>query len=163
MTAVSQNGWTVLQASSTKWWNLIDSPVRYQLRRGSAGFVLVHFIDWFDRNVERLQPTQGDDFGWSYRQIEGSDEWSNHASGTAGDLNASLHPQGRRGTFSNQENKKVHDRLSEMYEDMIRWGADYHTLVDEMHFEINEGSVAILKLSKKLEATPRGLRLLSIN
>jgi hypothetical protein len=163
MSDVSQNGWSVIGASSTKWWNLIDSSVRFQLRRGSAGFVLVHLVDWFDRNIESLQPTTGDDFGWALRRIAGSDLWSNHSSGTAVDLNASLHPQGKDHTFGPVEYDKIHRRLESMYEGKLRWGADYTTTVDEMHFEIQDDADAILKLSRKIEQTPRGQRLLSIN
>jgi hypothetical protein len=163
MTEVSQNGWSVIGANSTKWWKLIDSPVKMQLRRGSAGYVLTHFVDWFDRNIEKLQETQGDDFGWALRHIAGSDQWSNHSSGTAVDLNASLHPQGKRGTFEEHQYDVINRRLEQMYEAKIKWGANFTTTPDEMHFEICVDEKSIIALADKLEKTPRGFRLTAAN
>lgn len=123
----------------------------------------MHCFDWIDRKIERLEVPAGDDFGWALRRISGTDIWSNHASGTAGDLNASKHPQGDRGTWKPDAYDKINERIDNLYDGLIRWGANFSTIVDEMHLEINGTPSQILVLSKKLEQSPRGITLLSVN
>lgn len=71
--------------------------------------------------------------GYNCRDIAGTNTWSNHAWGLAIDLNASQHPQGQRGTFTNSQVSRIRAILSE--HPHIRWGGDYDSTVDEMHFE----------------------------
>lgn len=142
--AVSQNGWQVLSGSFAgaqprlRDWAVPGADRKLPLRDGSAGFLLVHMAVWFDRNIEKIDPGF-DDWGWSPRRISGSEFWSNHASGTAIDLNANRHPQGSKpsATFSTLEITNIHRRL-ELYKDCVRWGGDYRTTSDSMHFEINK-------------------------
>ncbi len=105
------------------------------LRDGPAGDVLAEFIRRFDAQVENVD--QGaDDWGYAHRFIGKSRTWSNHASGTAADLNATRHPQGRRGTFSTAQVAAIRKIIAELGS-VIRWGGDYSgSSVDEMHFEI---------------------------
>ncbi len=158
----SQNGWSVVTSSGTKWWVLPGSDVRLQLRRGSAGLVLAHLALWFDRNVERLDVGY-DDWGWSPRQIAGSTDWSNHASATAVDLNSERHAYGRSGTFSPDMATRIRTRLDARYEGLLRWGGDYSGTKDEMHYEIVGTPTAVLDLSRLLEVTPVGESLLAVN
>lgn len=133
---ISQNGWKVIEdGRGTKYWNAGDA--RLQLRPGAAGWLLCHLATWFDQRLERLGDNR-DDFGWSLRKIAGSLEWSNHASATAVDLNASAHRYGKRGTFTDHEAEEIHNQLAVRYRSLIRWGGDYHTTVDEMHWEITD-------------------------
>lgn len=71
--------------------------------------------------------------GYNCRNIAGTNTWSNHAWGLAIDINPSKHPQGQRGTFSNSQVRAIRAILSE--HPHIRWGGDYDSTVDEMHFE----------------------------
>lgn len=162
MTEVSQNGWTVLEASSTKWWNVPGTDRRLQLRRGGAGFALVHFATWFNREIEPLSPTF-DDWGWSPRRIAGSDEWSNHASGTAADCNADAHPQGQVGTFTTTQAARIQHRLETRFQNLIRWGGTYRSVKDEMHFEIVGTPTQIAELYAVLLDTPIGQQITAIN
>lgn len=59
---------------------------------------------------------------------------SNHASGTAIDLNATIHPLGSTGTFSDEQIARLRDLLDELAP-VLAWGGDFER-PDEMHFEI---------------------------
>ena len=141
--AESQNGWSVLDGDfggrqpTLRDWRVPGVDRRLPLRDGAAGFLLVHFAVWFDRNIERIDVGY-DDWGWSPRRISGSDAWSNHASGTAMDLNADQHRQGLQAsaTFSALEINNINRRL-ELYSECVRWGGMYRTTPDAMHYEID--------------------------
>jgi hypothetical protein len=85
--------------------------------------------------VEPIDSGQLDDWGYALRRISGSNSWSNHASGTALDLNALKHPQGRRGTFTPRQERLIRRWLFD-HDSCVRWGGDYRTRADEMHFEV---------------------------
>lgn len=87
--------------------------------------------------VEKLEGKTLDDWGYAYRAIRGQEDagnLSNHASGTAVDLNASKHPLGKRATFTDEQEITIR-ALTAKYG--LRWGGDYKNRADEMHFEIN--------------------------
>ena len=87
---------------------------------------------------------------WILQRIRGStDRLSNHASGTAIDLNATRHPLGKVGTFPVEKVPMIR-ALAKKYG--LKWGGDYKGRVDEMHFEIelSEAKVAALIGSLKL-------------
>jgi hypothetical protein len=155
-TPKSQNGWTVIKsASSTKLatYKVPGTKHGLVLRKGDAGVLLVDFANWYNKHVEKLSLYQaGDDYGWSYRKIRGSSTtYSNHASGTAIDLNATRHPLGTTAahSFSTKQIAAIHTRLKR-YSGVIRWGGDYSGRKDPMHFEINKGVTATHKVYKKL-------------
>lgn len=163
--SVSQNGWFVLRSESSRYLHLWSIPaktgtVQLLLRHGPAGFLLSHHCLWL---AESIEPVVGraDDFGWAYRRISGSLQWSNHASGTAMDLNASHHPSGMH-TFSRIAIDLIHQRLP-LYEDVIRWGGDYRTSTDEMHWEIDKDVDTTRDVAQRLMSTSRGQRLLQAN
>jgi hypothetical protein len=154
--ATSQNGWSVLDGSfdgpfpRLRDWNVPDCNRKLPLRDGSAGFLLTHMAVWFNRNIEAIDRSV-DDWGWSPRRISGSDLWSNHASGTAMDLNSDSHPQGHpaSGSFSALEITGIHRRLL-LYQGCLRWGGDFRTTVDSMHYEINQGPAEVTARAKYL-------------
>jgi hypothetical protein len=83
---------------------------------------------------------------------------SNHASGTAMDLNATKHPLGVRHTFTLDQEREIRARLAGRYDGCIRWGGDYENRADEMHFEIDVGPARILALADALDDSPGGRR-----
>ena len=96
--------------------------------------LLVNFAAEFDAKVEKIDKGTPDDWGYAFRTIRGSDvHVSNHASGTAIDLNATKHPLGKRGTFTKAQEKTIRE-LCKKYG--LRWGGDYQVRADEMHFEV---------------------------
>lgn len=158
---ISENGWSVItDAKGTKWWKI--SHTQLQLRPGPAGFLLCHFATWFDAKIEQLS-TDGDDFGWSLRRIGGTDIWSNHASATAEDLNASEHPQGQIGTFSDGQVTRMRNKVESTYESKIKWGGDFHEVPDEMHWEIQGTFDEVKILVAKLRDTPIGKQVIEAN
>ena len=163
----SQNGFPALEPGSIalhRW--IIPGTERYfQLRGGSAGFILCHFILWFHEHIEKLNQKGApwDDWGHAYRLVRGSSSTvSNHASGTAVDLNATDHPLGVSNTFPRLARARIHVRLL-VYRGLIRWGGDYTGRKDEMHFEINDNLDKCEKLAKLLMKTPRGKKILAAN
>lgn len=165
--AISQNGFPALLVGNPnlhKW--VIPGTERYfVLRNGSAGFLLSHYVLWFHEKIEPLNKTgePWDEWAYAYRPVRGTSiGLSNHASGTAVDLNATKHPLGRFGTFGYVHRARIQSRLL-MYGGCIRWGGDYIGRKDEMHFEINKSLKDCEKVARRLMNTPRGRRILKAN
>jgi hypothetical protein len=129
----SQNGYSVIERDDCKFYDVgaLDLP----LRADDCGFLLSRFVRRFARLVEPIGKTET--FGHAKRQISNSNDWSNHASGTAVDINSSQHPYGAMDTFSNVEHNSLRGLLAD-FDDVVKWGGDYRYTKDEMHFEINK-------------------------
>lgn len=154
--ATSQNGWPANDRNLTKSWKIPGTTRAIRLESGDAGYVLVHFAAWFDANIEIIDTGELDDWGYAERPIRGSTTTlSNHASGTAEDLNATRHPLAVVNTFSKAQAAKIRAKLKE-YDGVIRWGGDYNGRKDEMHFEINASKARVTAVAKKLrgQVTP---------
>jgi hypothetical protein len=155
----SQNGWRVLQSGEVRKWVIPDTGRHLLLAPGAPGFLLSHLALWFHEAVEPLAVDAWDDWGYAYRPIRGQSQgFSNHASGTAMDLNAQKHPLGSRNTFTERQAFLIRARLRVLYDDTIRWGGDYQNRADEMHFELVAGEPTILALAHRLRNSPRGRR-----
>lgn len=155
-TPKSQNGWTVITTSTSAklaTYKVPGTKSGLLLRKGDAGVLLVDLANWYNKHVEKLSLYKaGDDYGWSYRKIRGSSTtYSNHASGTAIDLNATRHPLGTTAahSFTKKQIAAIHARLKR-YSGVIRWGGDYTGRKDPMHFEINKSVAATHKVYRKL-------------
>lgn len=167
----SQNGYPVLDSGTSgplprlRLWVIPGTGRHLLLRDGAVGFLLVHLALVLHDTVERLniwgQPW--DEWGWASRPIRGSEVISNHASGTAMDLNATRHPLGKRGTFTRRQVKRIHYLLSARYLGAIRWGGDYVNRADEMHWEVVKGLRACERRAKVLALTRRGRAILQAN
>lgn len=143
--ATSQNGWPV-HTSQTNLTPL--SWVTGRVRGGDVHAIFDHLCQWFHREIEPI--TKGHSWGWAYRPIRGrTTGLSNHASGTAIDLNAPKHPLGARGTFTPEQTRKIRAKLRE-YGGAIRWGGDYSGRKDEMHFEINTSAANLRRVVANL-------------
>lgn len=166
--AVSQNGYRVIAPDDinrlTRLWIIPGNSrdITLRLKAGPVGLTLAHFALFFDREIENIEEL-ADDHAWSYRQISGSDEWSNHASATALDLNATKHPQGRWHTFTSTQQLKMLEAIEGRYQNCIRAGFTYRTTPDDMHFEINAGPTTIDELAVGLYYSPRGEKLRKAN
>lgn len=150
---VSQNGYSANDRSLIASYTVPGSSRKLALRRGDCAVVLLDFAAWFHKNVEPLDAGQLDDWGYAERTIRGSTTTlSNHASGTAMDLNATRHPLGRVGTFTAAQASAIRRKLRE-YGGVIRWGGDYRQRKDEMHFEINAGAAAVKAQVDRIRGT----------
>lgn len=167
---VSQNQWPGLSADSSRLhtWTVPErerQKTQLRLRNGSAGFLLVHLATWFDDRLEDLTGNYSgglDDWAYAYRPVRGYATLSNHASGTAMDLNATDHPLGVNATFSRDEEALIQRRLR-LYKGCIRWGGDYRGRKDEMHFEIAADLGKCERVARDLLRSPRGRRVIDAN
>lgn len=140
--AYSQNGFTAFADYGDP--GLISNPtvpgadvkILGGVRSGPASVVLLHVAKRFHETVEPLAQEQGV-WGFGPRNIRGSSTTlSNHASGTAIDLNSVRHPISSQGTFSSPQVVAIIAILAEC-RGVVRWGGNYSGRKDEMHFEIN--------------------------
>lgn len=146
----SQNGYIANSPVLIQTWTIPGTDRKVRLKRGAAGEVLTHFAAWFHTNIEPIDRGQLDDWGYAERNVRGSDTVvSNHASGTALDLNATKHPLGKRGTFTRDQAAAIRAQLKN-YDGCIRWGGDYQNRPDEMHFEINKPLAEVSVVARQL-------------
>lgn len=134
--AVSQNGWG---ANNRQVIASIEIPGgKLAVRMGGVGVIFQHLATRFHNEVEPL--VWPGNWGYAERPIRGGTALSNHASGTAIDLNAPAHPLGTEPTrnFTTAKIAKIREIVN-YYEGVIRWGGDYVGRKDGMHFEINDG------------------------
>lgn len=151
--AKSQNGWEANNRSLVKQWTIPGTVRKITLEKGDAGYLLTHFAAWFDKNIEDIEAGQLDDWGYAERAIIDSTTLSNHASGTAIDINALKHPLSAVNTFNPEQRAAIRNKLKE-YEGCIRWGGDYTGRKDDMHFEINASPAKVTAVANKLR-TPK--------
>jgi len=164
--STSQNAWPALSASSRQLhtWTIPGAGRLLRLRNGSAGFLLIHLALWFDQRIEDVEGGILDDWGYAYRPVRGySTTLSNHASGTAMDLNATQHVLGREDTFTPKEERRIVRRVDGFFDGTIRWGGQYRGRKDEMHFEIDAPLPACEQVARRLLDSPRGKRILAAN
>lgn len=150
----SQNGYTANDRSLIETITIPGTDRKVALRRGAPGQLLAHWAGWFDKHIESVDGGILDDWGYAERPIRGSTTTlSNHASGTALDINAPRHPLGKRNTFAPGQMAAIRKELKR-YGGAIRWGGDYKNRADEMHFEINASVARCAEVLDKVREKP---------
>jgi hypothetical protein len=100
----------------------------------SVGPLLAAFAAEFHELIEPIDEGTFDDWGYAFRMVRGStDRLSCHSSGTAIDLNATKHPLGKAGTFPAEKIPMLR-ALAKKYG--LKWGGDFKSRPDDMHFEV---------------------------
>jgi hypothetical protein len=100
----------------------------------SVGPLLAAFAAEFHTLIEPIDEGTFDDWGYAFRMVRGStDRLSCHSSGTAIDLNATKHPLGKAGTFPTEKIPMLR-ALAKKYG--LKWGGDFKSRPDDMHFEV---------------------------
>jgi hypothetical protein len=100
----------------------------------SVGPLLAAFAAEFHTLIEPIDEGTYDDWGYAFRMVRGStDRLSCHSSGTAIDLNATKHPLGKAGTFPAEKIPMLR-ALAKKYG--LKWGGDFKSRPDGMHFEV---------------------------
>ena len=100
----------------------------------SVGPLLAAFAAEFHELIEPIDEGTLDDWGYAFRMVRGSsDRLSCHSSGTAIDLNATKHPLGKAGTFPAEKIPMLR-ALAKKYG--LKWGGDFKSRPDDMHFEV---------------------------
>jgi peptidoglycan hydrolase-like protein with peptidoglycan-binding domain len=152
--ATSQNGYSANDRSVIRTYVVPRTKREIALRKGSAGIVLCDWLAWFHETIEPLDTGILDDWGYAERTIRGSlVTVSNHASGTAADVNATQHPLRvpTLRTFTPDEVALIHARLA-LYEGVLRWGGDYTGRVDSMHVEIVKPARDVVRVARRILA-----------
>ena len=133
----SQNGWKASKNQvliGIKQFTVPGTDRKFRLQK-HAGKILVQVAKEFHERVEPIDEGTFDDWGYAYREVRfGNGDLSNHASGTAIDLNATKHPLGKMNTFTKPQQKIIREICSKYG---VRWGGDFKR-PDDMHFEIIE-------------------------
>lgn len=150
MTEKSQNGWVASkdpEAIHIKPFLIKKAGIKIRCQ-ATAGKILAAFAAEFHELVEPIDMGEIDDWGYAYRPVRGQTEnLSNHASGTAIDLNASKHPLGKENTYTPAQRKTL-DMLCKKYH--LRGGYTYKSRKDDMHFEIVETPAQVKALIEEL-------------
>lgn len=141
MTVYSQNGWPANDPTLVSKQRVNGTDCYLTVRKDAPGLLLLEVAEAYNREVEPLSLTRGapDDWSYSERPIRGGWELSNHASGTAVDFNATLHPLGYdpRASFSTKQIFAI-DTILVVCKGVVRWGGNYTGRKDGMHWEIND-------------------------
>lgn len=139
----SQNGWKANDPTVVSRRQVPGTNVALTVHNGPSGDLLLEVAAQFDRYVQDIDTARGatpDDWGYAERPIRGDTVLSNHASGTAIDLNALKWPLGSNPlvNLSPPQIMRLRQILSAA-RGVVRWGGDYIGRLDPMHFEINDG------------------------
>lgn len=143
---VSYNGWSASPYSSSIGIRKYAVPgTRESIwLRSSAAPVLLYVLDQWNRTIEPVQGNILDEWGWAYRQTRGGGSISNHASGTAVDINATHYPRGRA-NMSYAKILKVRALIRKINKaagkTLLKWGGEWSgAYKDQMHVELAEGT-----------------------
>lgn len=155
----SDNGWPGIEKrEDTKVINVPGTDLHLRVAPATA-WIFSRFTGKFHAEIESLTGGQLDDWGYAWRNVRGSStRLSCHASGTAVDLNALMHPRGVKGTYGKQKLGRLLALLQEFADPLtgrpvIRWGGffTFPSIVDEMHFQIYGDEAALKRVQEKLE------------
>lgn len=142
--AKSLNGWTVLLPTSRllATGTVPGTNRRLTLRKACLPLFLALAYD-YDAWVREIDIGTVDEGGYAYRQSNGSLGWSNHASGSAVDINWSKEGAQRitnKVFWSDPQHQKAMETIKKCYQ--VGWGGDWHgSFWDPMHFEISPGTL----------------------
>lgn len=160
--AHSGNGYEVISRSKCRTIEPV-AGCKFYLRGGPVSQLFDWLIYRFHNEVEPISGPVLDDWSYANRNVRGARTISNHASGTAVDLNATQHPLGASGTFNPHQVRAIRRILNDA-KGCLRWGGDYNGRKDEMHFEINADETRLYQVLSSLPLAARllGDRILSI-
>jgi len=126
----------------------VDGTARRLRCAESVGPLLAAFAAEFHKLIEPIDEGTFDDWAYAYRMVRGDPtRLSCHSSGTAIDLNATKHPLGKYDTFAAEKVPMIR-ALAKKYG--LKWGGDFKTRPDDMHFEISIGPAKAAELITKL-------------
>ena len=152
----SQNGWSASPSLKLRKLTVNDVSFAPGIRDDDdVAFVLTYFAEQYAARVEPLRNPGC--WGFSYRADKNqASDLSNHASGTAIDLNAPAHPNGvaTSKTFTAAQVSAVHKILAECH-GALRWGGDYTHTVDAMHVEVNVSPARLKEIVALMKSDAR--------
>jgi hypothetical protein len=160
----SENGWPVIESQSDRKLTVIRIPetgrpgIPLRLQKDIAPLLAyvasrVH-LEVADLRENNKAGKFQDEGGYNFRKIGNSSRYSNHASGTAMDLNWQKWPMFKRRMTKKQ--RAAAEAIASDVAEVIRWGGNYSPArVDEMHWEIKPG-VSLAEVKKFIKA--RGIQ-----
>lgn len=149
MTRFSQNGYPACITALLGRYTIPHSNGHVVIRKGATATCLLYVATRWHDEIEHFNYVGG----YACRDIAGTSIMSNHASGTAIDINPDLHPQGHNpnASFSAKMHKILNTRINGLrVGDVIRWGGDFNTRVDGMHIEINAPLAMVTALANAI-------------
>lgn len=146
----SQNSFEANNRALVHSVTIPGTDVKVAVRIGPAGDLLIAAAARWHREVEPLRAKDGvlDTWGYAERTIRGSaTTLSNHASGTALDFRARIHPLGTRpsATYTQAQIAAIH-RIVTDARGALRWGGDYSGRPDSMHLEVVASEAACARV-----------------
>lgn len=152
MTTAAQRGWGSGWPNCQSGKMVTIHPCGRALSvRSEAATVMDYLVRRYDAEVEDIN-AQADDWGFACRAIRGSNPpvASNHSWGLAVDLNATKHPMGSAHTFTSAQLLAGHLMVTEMR--FVRWGQDYSSRIDGMHWEFMGTPTDCAALTRRIKA-----------
>lgn len=149
MTLRSYNGWPASKDPATigvKPFTFAGHRFPGGVKAGDVATLFRYFLAQYHTRVENLgYYSAGDEWGYSFRQNRNADNLSCHSSGTAIDVNATRHPNGRANTLTYAQVTELRKILRECG-GVIRWGGDFSGTKDEMHYEIAKTAADVKRI-----------------
>lgn len=144
----SYNGWPANDDKSAidvvPFGDAYGLPFPGGVRDGDVRIVLGYVCVQLHYRVESC--VSGWDWGYTFKQnVNNPSQLSCHASGTAVDWNAPIHPNGSSDTFTNAQIGTIYEILDEV-QGAVNWLQGY----DEMHFEICVGADTLARVAASL-------------
>lgn len=159
---VSINGWPVPPKKLVTYD--IPGTKRRVTLDSDAGPLLVALAADYHRTVRAIDKGTWDEGGFNNRQARNANAKSNHASGTAIDLNWSeegaVNSAWGKRFFAQAKTRLAMAALKRRYGSVVFWGGDWSRIKDYMHWEIKPGTsrAEVIALRKKLKIDDKGRR-----
>lgn len=158
----SINGWQV-PPHKLKTFQIPGADRRVTLD-ADAGRILTALASDYHKTVRPIDKGTWDEGGFNNRQARNAAAKSNHASGTAIDLNWSeegaLNSSWGKRFFAKARVRLAIAKIKRRYGSVVQWGGDWRTLKDYMHWEIKPGAsrAKVKALADKLGIDREGRR-----
>lgn len=139
---LSLNGWLV-PPHKLKTFDIPGTTRRATLD-SDAGRILVALAADYHETVRDIDDGRVDEGGFAMRDARlATGRWSNHASGTAIDLNWSEEGAMNSGWgarfFAKAKTRLAVAKIKARYGKVVQWGGDWRSVQDWMHWEIKPG------------------------
>mgnify|MGYP003382451227 FL=1 len=160
--AFSLNGWQV-PPHKLKTFQVPGADRRVTLDV-DAGRILTALAADYHRTVRPIDVGVWDEGGYNNRKARNANGYSNHASGTAVDLNWSeegaLNSAWGKRFFAQAKTRLAVAAIKRRYGSVVQWGGDWRTLKDYMHWEIRPGTsrAKVVSLARQLGIDYEGRR-----
>lgn len=153
--ATSQNGWPAGERADIGIVTVTvpGTKTKLPVKGGDVADVLLWVATRWHNEVEPL--VEPGNWGYAYRAVRGATSGlSNHASGTAIDLNAPAHPLATEPLATlTKAQVATAKRIEADTGGVVRWGGSYSGRKDTMHWEINAGPAAVAALAARINGS----------